>query len=160
MILWKKTLLALLALCLWTAGMLVSAEVVDRILAVVDDEVITLTDVRIVEAFGLFEGDAPKPRSSLHKDILDELIVQKLVNQMAAGDTVVEEEELESALTELIQKMEPGKAEKSLLEFGLDWDDLKKYIAQNLLYEKIVSGRFERGVMVTLEEIETYYEQV
>jgi peptidyl-prolyl cis-trans isomerase SurA len=135
-------------------------EVVDRIVAVVNGEVITLTDFQIVQEFGLFE-DLEEPQETDRQDkILQRLIDQKLVIQLASERISVDEEELEAYLSEIVQRTDPGLAGRFLLQFGLDWDDLKSYIREKLLFEKIISQRFTRGVIVSIEEIEEYYEQV
>jgi hypothetical protein len=135
-------------------------EVVDRIVAVVNDEVITLTDLNLVETFGLYESPIDKQGADVQRHILDQLINQKLVIQLTSEDNMLEEEEVESALSQVIQRMEPGEAEKALLRFGLDWDDLKSYLREKILYQKIISNRFDQGIFVRLEEIEVYYEQI
>ena len=135
-------------------------EVVDRILAIVNDEVITLTDVNIIQAFGLFEDLEESPDEDRQTQILNRLISQKLVIQLASERIVVAEEELEASLSDVIQETDPVLAERALLQFGLDWDDLKSYLREKLLFQKIVSQRFSRGVIVSIEEIERYYEQV
>ncbi len=151
----------LLALSL---GMFVSRssgeEVIDRIMAVVNDEVITLTDVNIVEKFSLVDVPDETQEQSLQKLILDQLINQKLVIQMTGERIEVSEEEQEALLSDIIQKTDPELAERALLQFGLDWDDLKSYLREKLLYRKIISRRFDVGVIVSIEEIESYYEQV
>jgi len=136
------------------------AEIVDRIVAVVNDEVITLTDLNLVKTFGLYESPNEEQGIDVQRFILDQLISQKLIIQLTSERIVVEEEELESALSEIIHSMEPGEAERALIRFGLDWDDLKGYLREKLLYQKIISQRFDRGIIVRLEEIETYYEQI
>jgi peptidyl-prolyl cis-trans isomerase SurA len=135
-------------------------EVIDRILAVVNDEVITLTDVNIVERFVLFDVPYETQDENLQKLILDQLINQKLVIQMTSERVEVSEEELESVLSDIVQKTDPDLAGRALLQFGLDWDDLKSYLREKLLYRKIISLRFDQGVIVSIEEIERYYEQV
>jgi len=136
------------------------AEIVDRIVAVVNDEVITLTDVKIVEAFGLSDDMEEAQGGDNQRLILDNLINQKLVIQLASEGVVVDEEEIESYLSEIIQDIDPDLAEKELIRFGLDWDDLKTYLRDKLLYQKILSNRFDLGVIVSIEEIEGFYEQV
>ena len=135
-------------------------EVVDRIVAVVNDEVITLTDLNLVRTFGIYESPNDEQAADAQRYILDQLINQKLVIQLTSEGTVLEEEEIESALGQIIQRMEPGEAEKALLRFGLDWDDLKGYLREKLSYQKIISKRFDQGIFVRLEEIEVYYEQI
>ena len=135
-------------------------EVVDRIVAVVNDEVITLTDVNIIQKFSLFEDLEESPDTDMQTQILSRLINQKLVIQLASERFMVAEEELEASLSDVVQNTDPELAEEALLQFGLDWDDLKSYLREILLFQKILSQRFNRGVIVSIEEIESYYEQV
>ena len=135
-------------------------EVVDRIVAIVNDEVITLTDVNIIQKFGLFEDLEKSPEEDMQTRILSRLINQKLVIQLASERIMVAEEELEASLSDVVQATDPDLAGRALLQFGLDWDDLKSYLREKLLFQKIVSQRFNRGVIVSIEEIERYYEQV
>jgi peptidyl-prolyl cis-trans isomerase SurA len=136
------------------------SEVVDRIVAIVNDEVITLTDVDIVLEFGLFEDLGRSQDEETRGKILDRLIDQKLVIQLASERILLAEEELEVLLSDVVQMTDPDLAERALLRFGLDWDDLKPYLREILLFQKIISQRFNRGVIVSIEEIESYYEQV
>jgi peptidyl-prolyl cis-trans isomerase SurA len=135
-------------------------EVVDRIVAVVNDEVITLTDLNLVKTFGLYEGPKEEQVGDIQTHILDQLISQKLIIQLTSESIMLEEEEIELALSNIIQRMEPGEAERALIRFGLDWDDLKDYLREMLMYQKIISERFDQSVIVRLEEIEIYYEQI
>lgn len=135
-------------------------EMIDRIVAVVNNEVITLTDIHIVQKFGLFENLEGGPEEEIQRAILDRLISQKLVIQLTKEGFVVDEEEVEAYLSDIVQKTDPDLAEAALLRFGLDWDDLKSYIREKLLFDKIIAQRFSRGTIVSIEEIEKYYEQV
>jgi len=135
-------------------------EVVDRIVAVVNEEVITLTDIQIIQRFGLYEDLEESPDVDKQTQILQRLIDQKLVVQLASERLTVDEEELEAFLSDIVQRTDPELAGKVLLQFGLDWDDLKSYIREKLLFQKIISQRFSFGVIVSIEEIEEYYEQV
>jgi hypothetical protein len=155
----QTAIILLFSLCVFISGS-GWGEVIDRIVAVVNDKVITLTDINISAKFGLFEDLEEDRERDLQKLILDRLIDQKLVIQLTSERVVVGEEELEAFLSDIIQKIDPGLAEKALLQFGLDWDDLKSYLREKLLYQKIISQRFDRGVIVSIEEIERYYEQV
>jgi len=135
-------------------------EVVDRIVAVVNDEIITLTDVNIIQKFGLFEDLEKSQDADKQTQILSRLINQKLVIQLASERIMIDKKELEASLSDFVQKTDPDLAGTALLQFGLDWDDLKSYFREKLLFQKIVSQRFNRGVIVSIEEIERYYEQV
>jgi peptidyl-prolyl cis-trans isomerase SurA len=94
-------------------------EVVDRIVAIVNDEVITLTDVDIILEFGLFEDLGRARDEETRGRILDRLIDQKLVIQLASERILVVEEELETVLSDIVQKTDPDLAERALLRFGM-----------------------------------------
>jgi len=147
------------SLCILLLG-LSWGEVVDRIVAVVNNEVITLTDVNIIQKFGLFEDLEESLDMDMQRQILNRLIDQKLVIQLASERFMVAEEELEASLSDIVQNTDPDLAEEALLQFGLDWDDLKSYLREILLFQKILSQRFNRVVIVSIEEIESFYEQV
>jgi peptidyl-prolyl cis-trans isomerase SurA len=160
----RKYPVQLVTLTIFFLGMFIpcygQGEVVDRIVAIVNDEVITLTDVQIIQKFGLFEELEPSSDTDSQTQILHRLINQKLVIQLASERVIVEEEELEASLSDVVQKTDPELAGTTLLQFGLDWDDLRSYLRDRLLFQKIISQRFSRGVIVSIEEIERYYEQV
>ena len=126
-------------------------EVVDRIVAVVNDEIITLTDVNIIQKFGLFEDLEKSQDADKQTQILSRLINQKLVIQLASERIMIDKKELEASLSDFVQKTDPDLAGTALLQFGLDWDDLKSYFREKLLFQKIVSQRFNRGVIVSIE---------
>ena len=132
---------------------------VDRIVAVVNEEVITLTDVRIAEAFGLYaeeiEEGAEDPRSL----ILGRLIDQKVVIQLSGEDVLIEGEILEETLKQITQRLGTEEAEERLRQFGLDWEDLKNFLREKIAFETIISERFSKVNPVSLEEIEEYYQR-
>jgi len=138
------------------------SETVDRIVAVVNEQIITLTDLRIVEEFGLYDYDkeAKKNVQDFRQFILEELIDQKLVIQFAREQVSVEKEEVDSFLKKITEKMGYENVQKKLEEFGMDWDDLKAYIEEKIIYQKVISVKFTQGNIVSLKEIEDYYNLV
>jgi peptidyl-prolyl cis-trans isomerase SurA len=155
----RSALLVFFSFCYLFLG-LGRGEIVDRIVAVINDEVITQTDVHINIKFGLVEDEDDFQGEGAEEAILKRLIDQKLVVQLASEGVMISEEELEAFLSDVVQKTDPYLAEEALIQFGLDWDDLKSYIREKLLFQKILAQRFSRGVIVSIDEIERYYEQV
>jgi len=135
------------------------SETVDRIVAVVNEQVITLTDLRIAEAFGLYDEDFKEKSGDLHPLILERLIDQKLVIALAGEETFVENEELDSFQGRIIEKLGNDQARRRLEEFGLDWQDLRGYILEKIFYQKIISRKFGQRNIVSLKEIEDYYQK-
>jgi hypothetical protein len=132
------------------------AEVIDRILAVVEKEVITLTDVRIAEAFKIFpvdEGSEDPPRLQ----ILNRFIDQKIILQMASQQISVPQNELDERIRQTADMLTQAEKTELFRRFGLTWGGLSDYIKESLLFEKAIYNKFSRSVFVSLKEIETYY---
>jgi hypothetical protein len=135
------------------------SETVDRIVVVVNEQVITLTDLRIAEAFGLYEEDFKEKSGDLRPLILERLIDQKLVIALAGEEIFVENEELDSFQARIIEKLGNDQARRRLEEFGLGWQDLRGYIFEKIVYQKIISRKFGQRNILSLKEIEDYYQQ-
>jgi hypothetical protein len=132
------------------------AETVDHIVAVVNEKVITLTDMRIAETFCLYDEEIDPGAENIHQLLLEMMVDQKLV-VLLAGAEAVEKEEMDSFQDKIIEKMGSGELERKLEEFGMDRDDLREYIRDKIIYQKIIKRRFGQGVIVSLEEIEDFY---
>jgi len=156
---WMAFCLCLSAHCLMFAGDSLQ-DIVDRIMAVVNGEVITLTDVRIVEAFGLYESDKSGRMQDIQSYILNKLINQKLIIQLASKSVSVEKQEIDSYLNVVIEKIGRNEMQKILVVFSIDLDDLRQYLREKLFFKKIISAKFSQAVIVSLREIEAYYHQV
>jgi len=125
-------------------------ETVDRILALVNGQVITLTDVRVVKTFGLYDDTI--------KQVLQKLIDQKLVIQVTRDDASVNQEEMNDFFDNISEDMGNDKFREELDKFGMERNDLGPYAYERILFNRILSSRFDRAVLVTLDEIQGYYE--
>jgi len=134
------------------------SETLDRIVAVINDEVITLIDIKIVKAFGLFE-DMTDGTGVTASQILERMIDQKLVIQLSPKNIAVDEDELDEYQEMLTSRLGKDLATKALDEFGLVWADLRAYIREKILHQKIIYQRFGQTVVVSLEEIEDFYQR-
>lgn len=132
-------------------------ETIDRIVAVVNEEVITLTDLRIARAFGLFEDKAEEPTKLSFSDILERLIDQKLVIQLSAEKASVNVQELDAYEKRLQERMGEEKIKEAFQGFGLDWSGLREYIRERLLFESLISRKFGQTVVISLDEMEDFY---
>jgi len=135
------------------------SETIDRIVAVVNEQVITLTDLRIAEAFGLYDEELKERSGNLRPLILERLIDQKLVIDLAGEEVLVEKKELDSFQARIIERLGNDRVRRKLDEFDLDWDDLRGYIREKINYQKIIYRKFSQRVIVSLKEIEDYYQQ-
>ncbi len=133
---------------------------VEGVVAVVNDEVITVTDLRIVSAFGMWDSNENAEGESLYPLVLENIINQKLVNQFTGEEMNIDDKDIDDFLTGEKERWQGYGLEERLGDFGIDLKDLRDYCAEYLSYKKIISDRFSRSVVVSLREIESYYDQV
>jgi DNA polymerase III gamma/tau subunit len=135
-------------------------QTVDCVVAEVDGRAITLTDIRIFQAFSIGRADsAASPAVSL-RDILDKAIDRKVIANLVRENVPVSKEEVDDRLKELTSRFNPAEYQRLLETFGLTADDLRPYLEEVLQYEKMVAIRFSQSVDVSIREIETYYSEV
>ena len=155
----RAAILFLLSLFIGCAAVFSSEEVIDRLVAVVNEEVITLTDLRIAEAFGVYDEELETGEGNTRSYILEKLIDQKLVIQLSGEEISVADEELEEILKRMTEKLGVNEVDRRLAEFGLAWDDLKECVREKILYQTIIAQKFSKVNPVSVKEIEDYYQE-
>ena len=126
----------------------------DCVAAVVNGKAVTLVDVRIALRFGLHAGD---PREASLPTVLDRLVEQKLVLDLARGPVAPTGEEIAAAADEAARRMGPGEWAKALADFGIGDADLRSFLEETVGYRKAIAARFSQAAPVTIKEIESYY---
>jgi len=134
-------------------------EAVDGIVAVVNNDVITLTDFRIAQGFGFYssEGDSGEQLSAW--EILDRLIEQKLIVWVADPDLNVPVPELEVWYERLSGTVGAEAFQRRMEEFDLTRDEFYVYLAEMIASRGVLEQRFQMAVTVSLREIEAYYNE-
>jgi len=135
-------------------------QVVDCIVAEVDGQVITLTDVRILLAFSIRPEAGGDESPSPARQTLEGVIDQKVIVGMVRENIAVTGEEVAALLADLKKEFEVEEWQHKLEAFGLKEQDLHPYLEEKLRYEKIIRLRFIQDVDVNLREIEEYYSEV
>jgi len=145
-----------------------SAELLDRVVAVVNDEVITLSDLEN-EGRELFRNISAKtPASSLQEalnrareDVLDALIENRIISQKAKENNIsVSPEEVENAFQHMVSRS--GQSEEVFLakvkESGMTEPSYKEQLKYQVLQGKLVSTDIRAKTVITEEEILDYYD--
>jgi hypothetical protein len=151
----KIHLPALIALALVGVTLPLRAEVVDRVVAVVGTAVVTLSDVRAAEAFGLTSGAAPA-------DVLAALIDRELmlgeVDRYAAPDP--ESGVLDRRLAQ-IQARFANRAlyDEALARTAMTEARLRAFVSENLRVESYVEQRFGAAAQPAADEVLRYYRE-
>lgn len=150
-------------------GAYLHAEMVDRVVAVVNDEIITLSELD-EESQGVFQKIAatvpseqvPDAVRQAREDILNTLIDKKLIAQKAAAKNIsVSEEEVDSAMEQVLKRT--GMTREVLLEklreTGVTETVYRTTLESQILQNKLVSTDIQQKIIVTDEMMIDYYDE-
>lgn len=143
-----------------------TAYAVDRVIVVVNDEVITQREFdrvfdRIKAQYEAnFKGEELEKRlEAARKGVLQQMINSKLASSIAKSEDIKVDEALVDEQIETIQKNYPSKEEflKALSDRGTNLTELKKDITDHMLAQKVVEKEVAQKVVITPAEIEELY---
>ncbi len=161
----------LLTLTLFISAV-VYAEVVDRIIAVVNDEIITLAELN--RAFEPYAKNIDASYMGSDKDTVvrqnKEAFLQQMINQIlieqaakkaGPGIATVKDEELMDVIREMLVKNKISMEDyiKKLAAEGNTLDAVKKDIKSQMLRMRLLRREVQSKIMVTDEEIGAYYDK-
>ena len=145
------------------------AIVVDRIVAVVNDELITLYDLNKnlqpyeenIKALGYAPERERETLFKLRTDLLKRLIEGKLTDQVIKRYNIeVSEAEIDSAIERLKESraLTDEDLRAGLAQQGLTLEEYRKNIKQQLLRNKLVTREIKSKIVITEEDIKDYYD--
>jgi hypothetical protein len=151
----KIHLPALIGLALVGVTLPLRADVVDRVMAVVGTGVVTLSDVRAAEAFGLTSGTAAA-------DVLAALIDRELMlseaDRYAAPDP--ESAVLDRRLAQIQARFQNRALyDEALARTAMTEGRLRAFVSENLRVESYVDQRFGAAALPTADEVLRYYRE-
>jgi peptidyl-prolyl cis-trans isomerase SurA len=168
---WKNWLISVW-LCLLAGGFLTlspsRAEVVDRIIAYVNDDIITLSELNErTNAFVAARRQNPFLREEeqslekIRRDMLDYLINQRLAAQEVARLKIsVSEEDVDEAIDRIMEenRLTQETLEAELRKDGRTLADLREQIKKSMEEKKLVSREVRSKTVITTEMIQAYYQ--
>ena len=143
------------------------AEVADRIVAVVNDEVITLSELN--SAFEPYQAkieasytgaEREKALTETRMVLLNRMIDNLLMEQQARkAGIVIRDEEVTSAIKDLLERRNISQDDlrKALEREGITLEAYKKGVRDQLMRMKLVQREIKSKVAVSDEEIGEYY---
>ena len=154
--------IALLLLC--TTGLTsVSAQVVSRVAAVVNKEIITTLqlDQRLQQQLAKKQQQpSPVQLGALRQELLSRMIEESLVQQrIAALNLTVSEDEIETALLDVQKKNQLAREEleEAVLSQGMAFAAYRDNLRQQILRYKLISEEVRSQIDVPEREIVEYY---
>lgn len=166
----RLSLVLIFSLLLLVTALSASAkEFSNRVVAVVNGEVITLFELnqRVRPFLERFKGrdlsDSEKAAvMQLKKKMLQQMIDDILLEQeIESVDVEISEAEIENNIRELRQKLNAeGKSLEDFMNLeGYDMNELKEQVRKEILKHKLIGFWVRRKVVVTEQEIEEYYKE-
>lgn len=138
------------------------SRVADRLAAVVEGEVITLTDVQWLIRYKGFETPQdPRQADEFHLDILQQIIEEKLIANEARRTPGVDvsASEVERQVEAYRQRFPNQEAfQQRLDEMDMDRSDLRSLIGRQLAVLRFLRVRFEPFIIVLPDEISDFYD--
>lgn len=164
----KNAIIILLAIPLLLSPGQAKGELLDRIVAVVNDDIITLSDLNAMYlpyANRIREDgyDPEQEREFLfeaRKEILNRLIEQKIADQEISAKKIrVSDEEVNNALERV--KNENACTEEDLVNLlardGYTLEEYREQLKEQILQAKLVNSEVKSKIVITEDEIRDYY---
>jgi len=146
------------------------AEIVDRIVAVVNDEVITLIELNNtlkpymekIQSLGYPQDKEQELLFKVRKDMLDRLINQKIEDQEIKRSKVeISEEQVDKTIERVKETnyLTDEQLRAALAKDGLTIEEYRSKIKDQILRERLVSLKVKSKIVITKEDIKAYYEK-
>ncbi len=135
-----------------------STIIIDKIAAVVNNEIITMTDIdKSIYLFPVFKKKEESPKAFYNR-ILQKLINYKVIYLEYKNDFILTEENYEEVQTPIIKKQGSlNQLIKLLKKYDMNWKDFKDFIKERVLYEKVLKEKFQMNIKIGFNEIKKFY---
>jgi len=146
-----------------------AAQIVDRIVAIVNSDIIRLSDLNRamapylsdLKSQAVSEADEKAKQYKLREKVLNDLIDEKLADQEIKEEGIrVSDDEIDEAI-EQIKKMNyytDEKLRQVLNAEGLDMKTYRSEIKRQLLRNRLVAMKVRSKIIITDEDIKKYYD--
>ena len=147
-----------------------SAEIVDRIVAVVNDDVITLIELKgslkpymeKIRSLGYPPEKEQELLFKVRKDMLDRLINQKIEDQEIKRSKVeISEEQIDQTIERIKETnyLTDEQLRAELAKDGLTMEEYRKQIKSEILRTRLVNLKVKSKIVITKEDVKAYYEK-
>jgi hypothetical protein len=159
----SRLLIAFGLASLLLAPSIARGEIIDRLAAVVERQVITLSEVNQVVELRLFERRDGEGEPEYRRRVLDALVAQLLRNRDVErfGAPDVSANAIEARLRQLVGRFSSEEEfAETLLRIEMNLDEVRNLIRRQLQVAAYVDERLATRLFVSLAEIEEYYRNV
>jgi peptidyl-prolyl cis-trans isomerase SurA len=161
-----------LGCCLWIFLLLVGAlhaEMVDRVIAIVNDDIILQSDLNqtmttlgaTLEGQGYSQSQKDQILREQRGKILEQMIYDKLTDQQVKQHHIkIGDDEVDATVERIrmVNRMSSDDLRHRLESEGLSIDDYRKQIKEKLLRSRLVNREVKSKIVITDEDIKAYYD--
>lgn len=165
----KRIFILISALVLGLALISDGGVVIDRIVAIVNNEAITLSELQKAVSMearealkGLSEEKKTEAEERLRREMLNGLIERRLQLQMAKRSGIgVTNEEVKGAIEEIKKKnsLDDAGLEKALAKENMTLKEYEDQLRDQMAVAKLINQDVRSRVIISDKEIEAYYEK-
>lgn len=151
---------------------IVYAEVADRIVAVVNDDIITQTELnRAFEPYAknidaTYKGPdrdtvIRQNKEAFLQQMVNQILIEQAAKKAGPGIATVKDEEVMDVIRDMLAKSKTSLEDytKRLAEEGNSLDAVKKEIKSQMLRMRLLRREVQSKIMITDEEIGAYYDK-
>lgn len=151
---------------------IVYAEVADRIVAVVNDDIITQTELnRAFEPYAknidaTYKGPdrdtvIQQNKEAFLQQMVNQILIEQAAKKAGPGIATVKDEEVMDVIRDMLAKSKTSLEDytKRLAEEGNSLDAVKKEIKSQMLRMRLLRREVQSKIMITDEEIGAYYDK-
>ena len=167
---WGRLYIVIVAAIVFSGNVIAQErEIIDRIVAVVNSDIITLYDLN--RAFKPYEDNIKalryppaKERETLfqvRKDLLDQLIDSKLADQeIERAQITVSEGDIDRTIERLkeTRSFTDEQLREGLSRQGMTMEEYRKEIKEQILRTKLVNREVKSKIVITSEDVKAYYD--
>ncbi len=145
------------------------AELVDRVVAVVNNDIITLNDIteatkiyiEKIKSLGFSPEEEREMLFKMREDMLDQLINQKLTDQeIKKYGLSVTDKDVDNAIERIKEAryFTDEDLRNMVTKDGMSFDEFRKAIKENILRSKILDMEVKSKIVITKDDMKGYYE--
>ena len=143
-------------------------EVVDRIVALVNDDVVTLSEVEETGKFFFQEvkkttppADQPAQMKKARDEVLEQLIENKLLEQEIKEKKItVSDRDVDNAVEDIMHsnKLTENELKAALAKEGLTFSAYRQKLRDNLGKMRLINREIKSKIVIQDEDLRTYYQ--
>ena len=131
---------------------------IDKIAAVVNEEIITMIDIdKAIQFYTVFRK-ARESEETFYTRVLEDLINYKVLYLEYQNEFTLKEEDYNEVQTAVIEKLGSLDELIALLNsFDMEWVDFKDFIKEKVVYERVLKEQLQVKITIDFKEIENFY---